>query len=278
MGNCAYCGRPAGFLRKFHDECRDRHERASVLIPGFFPKFFESELPVDRFCELLHAAAEASFVKPDELKTLAAAGISKIVRTLLKRRLPTNQDIERILKITEGLGGILADDPVLQELFAKANILSQLHDGNIPDLVTIVGPMPLELRRGESVIWIFNHVTSYQESTTAGIDDNPTSFDLLLGKADYYGLGHFKEASLPRDTLREESTGDLVVTNRNLYMLTSETESRRIPLARVTAMRAYAEGVFIACEPSEERTRAFALNDSWFAANLFVRLVRLVRR
>ena len=105
-----------------------------------------------------------------------------------------------------------------------------------------------------------------------------SDFDLVLDKQDYYGLGKFKEVSLPRDKLSEEAVGDLVVTNRNLYMLTSETESKRIPLARVTSMRAYSEGVFIACEPSEERTRAFALNDSWFAANLFVRLVRLVRR
>ena len=278
MGQCTYCGRPAGFLRKFHDECRDRHKRASLIIPGFFPRFFESDLPVDRFCKLLHAAADASFIKPTTLRNLAAAGMSKIVRRILKYRLPTNADIARIVKIAEGLGDVLSDAPFLQELSAKADILAQLGDGNIPELITVVGPIPIELRRGESIIWIFNHVTSYLNFTPIDIAADSAGFDLALNKVVYYGTGKFKGAALPRGKLREEGFGDLVVTNRNLYMLTSATESKRIPLARINSMRAYAEGVFIACDPAAERTRAFALSDSWFAANLLVRMVQLVRR
>jgi len=276
-GHCIYCGRPAGFLRKFHEECRDRHRRASSVIPGFFPKFFDSDLTVERFCELLHAAAEASFIKPAGLRTIAATGVSKMVRRILKQRLPTNADITRIVKIMEGLGDVLSEDPFLQELFAKADILAQLDDGTIPELITVVGAMPIEMRRGESIIWIFNHVTSYVNFGPVDIAGDSAGFDLELDKVAYYGVGKFRRAALPRGRLREEGFGDLIVTNRNLYMLTSETESRRIPLARINSMRAYAEGVFIACDPSAERTRTFALSDSWFAANLVVRLVQLAR-
>ena len=32
MGDCGYCGKPAGFLRMQHGECEDRYERARDSI------------------------------------------------------------------------------------------------------------------------------------------------------------------------------------------------------------------------------------------------------
>jgi hypothetical protein len=259
-----------------HKECIERHERAVSLVPEFFSKFLQSDLSVGRFQQLLQSAAKASFVKPDEMKTLAAAGISRMIKSVLEERLPTKSETKRILELAGALQPYLSDDARPDDLLAKIDILRDLHEGKIPDMVTVAGPMPIELPQTETVIWIFNNVTAYR------IDDDANTrepgIELVLDKVAYYGLKTFNNVQVPRDKLHKESNGDIVVTNRNLYFLISEVKSRRLPIARATALRAYADGIYIACEPTLERTRTFTLNDSWFAANLVLRLAQRFRR
>lgn len=276
MAQCIYCGRAAGVFRTTHAQCHERHERAVSLVPGFFAKFLESDLPVGRFQQLLQSAAKASFVKQDEMKALFATGISQMVNAILIERLPTKSEATRILELADALQSYLSDDVRPYESFVKIDILRELQEGKIPDLVTVAGPMPIALRQAETVIWIFNYVTAYQRGDNVGTQDN--GIELALDKVAYYGPNAFNNVPAPRDTLHGESSGDLVVTNRNIYFITREGQSTRLPIARITALRAYADGIHIACEPALERTLTFILNDSWFAANLVLRLVQFVRR
>lgn len=126
MAQCVYCGRPAGFFRKMHKECHLRHQRAITLIPGFFPKFFQSNLPIDRFRQLLQSATEASFIRPDELKNLTTAGLAQVINTVLERHLLANDDTTRVLAIADALAPILSDDVRPYELLAKIDILRGL--------------------------------------------------------------------------------------------------------------------------------------------------------
>ena len=219
MARCIYCGRPAGFMHKMHAECKERHERAMSLIPSFFPKFFETALPVNRFRVLLQKAAEASFIKPDELKKLTIVGISKMIDSLLEQRLPTKDDTQRIRRIINVFCSIFSDDITPRETFAKIDILQGLQDAKIPELINVTGPMPIEFSRGETVIWIFNGVTSYRQRRTAEMQNARSGVSLTLDTVAYYGLAAFKNAPVPRDDLGEESNCDIVVTNRTFIWL-----------------------------------------------------------
>lgn len=271
MALCAYCGRPAGLLKKMHAECHDRHERAMSLIPEFLPKFFESQLTNDRFRQLLEDAAKASFIKPEELKTLLTDGVSNTINSILDQRLLSKADMLRIAQITDALASLLPDDIYPYESFAKIDILHELQNGNVPDLVTVAGPMPIEMTRGETVIWIFNYVASYDESREASKADR-TGIELPLGSAAYYGPRAFKNVAVPRSTLRKGTQGDLVVTNRRLYFLIDDLQCEKVPLMKLISLHAYADGIQIKCAPAVNRTRTFILNDAWFAANLIIRL------
>jgi hypothetical protein len=278
MGQCIYCGRSVGFFRKTHPECEERHERAISLIPGFFPKFLESDLPVERFRDLLQNAAAASYIKPDELKAIITRGISKMINVILEQRLFTARDMERIVEVADALGGIISEDVRPHEFLAKVDVLRDLHERKIPDLINVTGPMPITLRRGESIIWIFNYATCLRPRVLAGASPGPSGVNLNLDTMTYYNLSAFKKASMRQEDFDKEASGDIVVTNRNLYHLTSDTEQKRFPIARIVAIRAYVEGLYISCDPADERTRAFKLNDSWFAGNLLASLVQLARR
>lgn len=276
MAKCKYCGKPAGFLRKVHAQCHERHERAVSLVPVFFSKFLESNLSVDRFQQLLQSAAEASFVKPAEMKTFAVAGITQAVKSILEQRLLETSEATRIQELVDALQPHLSDVSPADDLLVKIEILRDLQNGKVPDRVAVAGPMPVELPPTETVIWIFNDVTAYRVDDVATTREPGT--ELALDKVAYYGLKAFSAVQVPRDKLRQDSRGDMVVTNRNLHFLISDVKSRRFPVARTTALRAYADGLYLGSEPMPDKRRIFVLNDAWFGANLILRLFQRFRR
>jgi hypothetical protein len=290
MARCKYCRKYAGFWKKFHPECQERHDRAMAQIPLFFPKFFQSDLPIDRFTELLRGAAEGSFVRKNELTELAAQGLSNVAKNILDQRLLTAADVERMSDVARSLKPrTLTRDIIPHDTFAKVDVLQSLRDGNIPNLVSVAGPMPIELGQGETVIWIFNYVSSFGEPAAAekppaGAKKAPAEGEvapvpLALQSGAYYGPSAFERARLPAARVPQDADGDMVVTDRNLFFLTSTAEPRRIPIAKIIALSAYANGIHIVCDESiPDRVQTFGLDDAWFAANMLLGLVLLARR
>src|SRR5688572_22150184 len=132
MARCIYCQRPAGFLRRRHADCQERHNRAMTMIPELFNKALYSSLPATRFGELLKDAAGASFIKPRDLGTLCVEGIGNMVDKVLQERLLTPAEEERIVEIGQALGPAVTDMSALNEKLIKINVLRELKAGQIP--------------------------------------------------------------------------------------------------------------------------------------------------
>jgi len=278
MGNCIYCDRPAGFLRKYHAECRERHSRALAMIPDLFSKALHSSLPATRFGEMLKEAAGASFIKPRDLGTICVKGISSMIDAVLEERLLTTGEEERINEIKDALGPGIADVGDLNEKLIKISMLRELSAGQLPDRVTVVGPMPVELRQHERVIWIFNQVISFRRRAPVAMPPDGNGISLPATEKDLYcGLRAFNNDPMPMDDFVSEATGDLVVTDRNLHFIFGDGD-RRIPMAKITALQPHADGVQVTCEQPPGRSRAFKLSDPWLAANLIVRLTILAQK
>src|SRR3954447_20528443 len=127
MGRCTFCGRPAGFLRRRHAECQERHTRALAMIPELFSKALHSSLPATRFGEMLKEAAGASFIKPRDLGTICVKGISSMIDAVLEERLLTAGEEERINEIKDALGPGIADVTDLNEKLIKIGMIRELN-------------------------------------------------------------------------------------------------------------------------------------------------------
>lgn len=277
MGRCIYCNRPAGFLRKRHPECQERHTRALAMIPELFSKALHSSLPAARFGDMLKEAAGASYIKPRDLGRLCVGAISGMIDAVLEKRLLTTAEDERITEIKDALGPGIADVSNLNEKLIKIGMLRELSSGQVPDRITVVGPMPIELRDHEHVVWIFNRVLSFRLTSVAA---PPAATEITFPATDkdlYCGSGAATSDPIPMQGLVKEASGDLVITDRNIYFIFGEGE-RRIPMAKITALQPHADGVQVTCEQPQSRSRAFKLDDPWLAANLIVRLVLLAQK
>src|ERR1051325_4781003 len=163
MSNCTHCGKPAGLFRSYHPDCRAQFERAVTTIPAFFEKLLHSLLPAERFEQLLSEVAATFHIGPERLRSLSTMGINAMLDAAVSQRIPTVAEEDRILDIAATLGVSVNDIPGLADKFVKISILRDLDEGRVPDHVTVVGPMPLELQSDEAIVWIFNGAKTYRQ-------------------------------------------------------------------------------------------------------------------
>ncbi len=274
MARCQYCGQPAGFGTEEHAECHDRHQRAIEQIPGFFAKILEHPIAVDRFSALLQSAAEASFIDSIQLKSLAVEGLSRLMITILDHRLLTAAEVERVREVVSELSSLFADEPGLDETLTKIQILCELSNGIIPDQIAVDDPMPITLRRGETILWIFNEVRPCQKGLQE--DNAPPSIAVPSGSATYQGLSVFKKHLPVGKERANDKIGDLLLTSHNLYFLSMTGRSIRIPIARISEIHPYINGVRIHYRPAP-RSWVGAVADPWFLTNALTLLVQRAR-
>ncbi|HET7681764.1 MAG TPA: hypothetical protein VFK79_16705 [Xanthobacteraceae bacterium] len=201
-----------------------------------------------------------------------------MIDSVLEERLLTPAEEERISEIKDALGPGITDVTELNEKLIKISMLRELNAGQLPDRVTVVGPMPIELRRHERVTWIFNRVICFRRRTPVVSPPEGTGIVFPATEKDLYcGLRAFINDPIPTDDLVEEATGDLVVTDRNIYFIFGDGQ-RRIPIPKITALQPHADGIQVTCEQPQGRSRTFKLEDPWLAANLIVRLTILAQK
>lgn len=247
------------------------------MIPELFAKALHSALPAARFGQMLKEAAGASFIKPRALGALCIGGISQMIDAVLEERLLTAAEEERIKEIKDALGSSITDMTALDEKLIKVAILRELKAGQLPDRVDVLGPMPIELRPHETVVWLFNDVVSFRTRAPAAPAPIPPQTGIGFPATDkdlYCGIRAFAGDPLPMDELVEEATGDLMLTNRNIYFIFGDGQ-RRIPVTKITALQPRADGIQITCEEPQGRSRTFRLADPWLAANLIVGLIKI---
>ncbi len=262
---CAHCGKPAGLLHRYHAQCRERHDSAIAMVPTFFTKILASQLPADRFSQLLSDLVQSAHLKPNEFKSMCVVGFGTMIDNVLRQRLLSSAEERRILELKAALALNAADIIEVEDKLLKAGILRDLVERKNSDRVAVSGPMPIKLLPNENVLWIFNRVRCYRpppEDDGSGVLVSVAAVDAVYMPTASLGT----DFASKRSDL-EDGSGDLVVTNLNLYFL-SEGKFRRIPLVKMTALHSYRDGIKVTRGVPEQKTRIFVLDDPWFASNL----------
>jgi hypothetical protein len=272
MGACRFCGQPAGFLRSEHAECRGKHTLAQERIPAFFVKSLESALPATRFRELADEVARASFVRSTEMNELVGMGLSAMVDRALADQVLSDAEEARIREVAAAFGfeNRLEEIGVNRRL-VKARILRDIDAGRIPRHVNVEGPMPLNLGRGEVIIWIFNNASYYTMRTRTQYVGGSHGMSVRIAKGVYYRVGASKGERVQSQQLSQEGVGDFVVTDRCVYFLSS-IKVIKLPAKKIVSVTPYADGLALVREGTTAKPQIFVVDDPWFAVNLISRL------
>jgi hypothetical protein len=277
MGTCIYCGDAAGLFRRQHKTCRERHDNAAKRIPEFFAEALTSSILPLRFRELTEKLAKDSYISDTERRQLILDGLAALIDTALEDKVLTSGEEDRIDELLKTFDLKLTDldaSGAAQRL-AKSSILRQLNEGKLPtSLPHIVGNNPINLERGEVILWVFKGATYFTPRTRTQYVGVSHGISFRVMKGIYYRVGAFKGAPVQTPYLSNEGTGDFVITNRNVYFL-SPLKTLKLPVRKIVAIEPYSDGLSISRDGTSAKPAIFTLDDPWFAANAISRLNQL---
>jgi hypothetical protein len=283
LGNCEYCGKPAGLLRRKHDECENEHiQREQVIQNGkgqILDEVLRAIKSADDFDDLekaISAIQQSSFVPPTELRTLLINGWERSVERFLENGIVSSTEEERLVAFQRRFA-FAQEDLNHKGAFTKltkAAVLRDVFNGIVPQRLHMRGNPPVNLQKGEQIVWPFPRSQYLQEKVRREYVGGSQGLSVRVMKGVYYRAGAFRGRVVEHEERVHVDTGCVLVTNKNFYFAGSR-KSMRLPYSKIVSFEPFSNGVGIMRDAATAKPEIFVTGDGWFTYNLVVNLARL---
>ncbi len=269
---CAHCGEPAGTFSRSHPECRERYERATKALPGYFARFLTDDMTAERFREISTEVARSARIKDEEFGRIVVSGIGAMIHNALGDHLLTEEESRRIGALTKAFGYGLSDLGPLGVEFAKVRILTDLDAGRLPAIaIDLAGPLAPNLARGEKAIFAFTGVTYLAMRSQRTYEGGSRGVSIRLMPGVYYRAGAQRGQFVRTESLEEIAKGGLVVGSRYVYFVSAQ-KALRIDVRKIISAQLYDDGVSILQGGVRAKPIVFKVDDPPFLANVLARV------
>lgn len=273
MGNCIYCGRPAGILRRRHRECQEKHDRGWESMVRMAK---DAALGMDQLENIevrLAEVAEESFIKHEQVKEALIAGWEEAVQHFLEDGNLEAGEESRLAAYAEHLGFSQEDlnKKGFYTKFVQGAVLRELMEGKIPKRFNVIGALPFNFQKSETLVWAFTNVAYYEERSRRHYVGGSHGVSFRIAKGVYYRIGSFKGYPVETQEKVRVDTGILAVTTKHIYF-GGERKSFRVPYNKIVSFTPYSDGIGIQRDASSAKPQIFVTGDGWFTYNLVVNL------
>jgi hypothetical protein len=276
MGECAYCRQPAGWFRSAHASCKEQAQRKDREQSEAVRSFAMQALRKGREITTVIRDRDALISKYGPIQALKPAIVREWGRTV-DRYLADgliDEDEERHLAEIMQAFDLTQQDLDQEGAYAKlvkAAILRDLTAGILPNRFQIEGNLPINLQRGEKVVWAFNEVDYLEDRIRRSTVGRSQGVSIRIAKGVYYRTGAFRGHPVERTERVHVATGQLFLTTKHIYF-SSPAKSFRIPYAKIVAFDPYDNGVGITRDAATAKPQIFVTGDGWFTYNLMSNL------
>lgn len=276
MGNCIYCGKPAGFLRKTHKECNQKHEQGKSEIVSLVGKVGSEGGDLKRLESSIEQVAANSFVNSKSLTALVASGWEKAVELAFDDGLLSEQEETALSELKEhfGLSQQTLDRTGSYSKLVKGAVLRDIMDGKLPERMQVDGSLPFNLQKTEKVVWIFQDVDYYEEKTRTRYVGGSQGVGIRIAKGLYYRTGAFKGERVQTSETIHADTGLLGVTNKHIYFA-GPSKRFRINYNKIVAFEPFSDGIGVQRDAQTAKPQSFSTGDGWFTYNLITSLAQM---
>ena len=287
MGDCIYCGKPAGLLKKEHKECRDSFEkenrRKSELIENgkremtsLVSSTFIQGKPLDSLEQELRKIAESHLIDSSNIKEYLIKGWEEAIEMALEDNVLSKEEEAKLAGIREKFS-LSQDDLDKNGAYTKlvqASVLREILEGNVPTRFKVEGNLPFNLPKSEQLVWVFQGVQYYEQKTRREYVGGSTGGSVRVAKGVYLRASSFKGHPVDRTETVHIDTGILGVTNKHLYF-TGKAKSLRIPYGKVVSFQPYSDGIVIQRDAASAKPQTFITHHGWFTYNLITNLAKM---
>lgn len=268
MGDCRFCGHPAGMFRSQHKDCEERHTQAITSIRHQIAQAIVRGDDGQRAVEAVKPLGREGFVRGAAFTAEVIAGWEAALERFLDDGILTEDEERCILGFAQSAGLLDQVQPTqAYERIVKVAVLRDLQNGVVPNRVSLNGPLPINLQRGESIIWAFPGTEYLEERERREFVGRSQGVSVRVMKGVYYRVGSFKGRPVTRQERVSLGKGTLFVTNKHLTFA-GDGKSVRIPYAKIVSFEQFSDGIGIMRDAATAKPQIFRTGDGWFASNL----------
>jgi len=276
MGNCIYCGQPAGFLRKQHRECCERYRVGWETLVAKAQELLVGGAALEGFDRGLDAVATDHLVPREHIRLALVRAYEAVVDRFLEDGLLSEVEENRLVEFQSqfGLSQSELDRAGAFMRVAKAAVLRDLMHGVIRDRLSVSGGLPFNLQKGERLVWVFPAVRYYQERTRTHFEGKSSGVSIRLAKGVHYRVGAFKGHPVQTAYMSLEDSGMLGATTKGV-IFAGERKGFRVAHSKIVSLVPYSDGVGVLKDSQSARPITFVTGDGWFSYNLLATLAQM---
>lgn len=283
MGNCKYCGKPAGFLRSKHAECEEQHRQRERVIQDGRAQIAAEVLRAIKgmgtfdLLEKKVAEIEQSFFVPsNDRKSLLIKGWENTVERFLDDGILDTTEEKRLMEFKEHFALSQSDlngNGALTKT-VKAAVLRDVLNGIVPQRMSVDGSLPINFQKGEQVVWAFSDSSYLEDKTRRQYVGGSKGISIRVMKGVYYRVGAFKGHAIEHTERVHVDTGWVVITTKNIYFA-GPRKSLRLPYAKIVSFEPFSDGIGVLRDTATAKPQIFVTGDGWFTYNLVTNLSQL---
>jgi len=296
MGNCIYCGRPAGLLQTRHKECELKHHEelkrqaelmrieeekkdlALSRIHAIASNAYRTQ-DVDAAIESIRKISREQDLSVSEMKERAMEGWSKSISLALADNVIEKSEEENLFNFAEKLGYSNNDLMAIRgywQLQKGRLIRDIIETGKVPEWVSFSG-LEVNLMKNERIAWAFQHVDYYEEKTYKHFEGGSVGVSVRIMKGVYYRTSSFKGYPVVETQREKVDTGVLAMTDKCLYFA-GRQKNFRIKYDKIVSFKPYSDALGIQKDLQSAKPQLFIFQeneDGAFAYNLVSNLSQL---
>jgi hypothetical protein len=277
MSDCKYCGKPAGFLKTEHPDCRKKNEAGLSKMSQLALDAAYSGNNLLSLEEQLAQVAKESYIPQIKVKEIIIHGFSNAVDKALDDGVLEEKEEEAIIAYKEkfSLNQEELDNYNKSYVkYIKAKMIREVLNGDIPNInLNVGGDFPIILQKNEKLLWIFQGVSLLETRVKTQYKGTSHGLSIRVAKGLYYRPSMFQGSPIKTEVTAKIDTGLLAITGKTIYFSGSRRKSR-IKFSEIMELERYSDGIGITKNSATSKPQAFIVDDAWFAYNLISNLVR----
>jgi hypothetical protein len=275
MGDCKFCGKAAGFLRKQHRECKERFVFAIEAVRDAAQTTAIGIADRSLLANTL-AKAEKDFVPQADARLAIVCGWEAAVEKFLEDGLLDSEEERKLATFQKewALDQSELDKRGALTKLVKAAVLRDVMEGKVPQRVSIEnGSLPFNFQKQEQLVWVFQDVEYLEDKTRRQYVGRSAGISVRIAKGVYYRTGAFKGHPIERTERVSLGRGLLAVTTKHVYF--EGVKSFRLKHEKIVSYTPFSNGVGIVKDAASAKPQIFVTGDGWFTYNLLSNVAQL---
>jgi hypothetical protein len=274
MGDCRYCGKSAGFLRKEHKECAAAHAQGLDSIRDICVEAALHGIDVNQLPSRARAIGAAAYIDTSDATMAAtlARGWGQAVEAAMDDHFLSSEEKRALnrYRAHHNLSAPHLDRNGHFTLFRMMNLLNALSEhGLVPRFDRRAVRPPFNLMKSEELLWLFGGTDYFEQITRREFRGGSLGVSFRVAKGVYIRPGAFRGRSVESSSMQHTDSGTLGITTKHIYFK-GNSKSFRVRLEKIVSFDPYEDGLGIMRDTARAKPEIFRMGatDAWFLLNI----------